>query len=92
MAITKRDIESVFEFMSQVYKVNWETRWSKTPFMDSFAKKEDLKSFVDNSGKFESVIGHVWSCIGFWILFEKICPSLSSLVNNKALIEKNMVT
>lgn len=74
--------------MEQVYPGNWQTRWSKTPYMKVFAEQKDIDKFVKSVGKFESVPGHVWACIGFWMHLRKACRALDKLVNSQEIYER----
>lgn len=56
--------------------------------MKSFAQQRDINRFVKKVGKFESVPGHVWACIGLWMHIKDNCPSLDRLVNSQQVFER----
>lgn len=56
--------------------------------MKSSEAKEEFENFVSTKGKIESVAGHVYMCIGFWIFLKDISPNLASVVNSEEVIER----
>jgi len=81
-------LKQIYSFLAGVYPGNWQTRWGKTPYMSSFADQEDINNFVFSKGKFESVPGHVWACIGLWMQLRRICPNLNKLVDSEEIYER----
>ena len=81
-------LKRAYWFMEQVYPANWQTRWGRTPYMKSFAQQSDVNKFIKSKGKFESVPGHVWACIGFWMQLRQACPSLDKLIDSEEVYER----
>jgi len=81
-------LKRAYSFMAQVYPANWQTRWGKTPYMSSFAQQSDINKFIKNRGKFETVPGHVWACIGFWMHLRQACSSLAKLTDSEEVYER----
>jgi hypothetical protein len=88
MTDERKKLARIYLFFKSIYPANWQTRWSKTPYMKSFAQQSDIDKFVKRAGKFESVPGHVWACIGLWMHLRSACPSLDKLVNNQEIYER----
>ena len=88
MVKARTQLEKSYSFFGSIYPANWQTRWSKTPYMKSFAQQGDIDKFVKKVGKFESVPGHVWACIGLWMHLRKVCPSLDKLVDSQEIYER----
>lgn len=84
----RKRLREIYSFMEKVYPANWQTRWNKTQYMASFAEQEKIDKFVNKVGKFESVPGHVWACIGLWMSLRQLCPNLDKLVNSEEIYER----
>ena len=81
-------LKRAYSFMARVYPANWQTRWGRTPYMRSFAQQRDINKFIRDVGKFESVPGHVWACIGLWMHLKGACPALDKLVDSLEVYER----
>lgn len=79
MSLIKK-LDGIYDFMGRVYQGNWKPRWIGTPFMSEF----------NDSGKSESILGHMWAMKEFWFQIKNICPELNKVVKNEVLYEKIM--
>ncbi len=71
----RADIDGMFEFMTRTFPGNWQYRCGDTPYMLA----------AEQGGKRESIVGHVWACIGMWMQMRAICPALAALVDTDEL-------
>ncbi len=74
---TKGHLESVYEFMGQVYRGGWQYRFHETPYMEEAIGR----------GEKESLLAHELGCIGHWFLLRRVCPNLNSLIDSAKLYE-----
>lgn len=73
---SQKQLDDIYNFMSDAYNGNWKFRWGSTPYFDT-AK----------TGKTESIIGHEWSCCIFWVILRRACPALNSIVDSTKIFE-----
>jgi len=73
----KKSLEGIYKFLSEAYEGNWQNRWEGTPY---------FKKAIE-SGKTESVVGHVWGAMEFWFQLGRVCPKLDSLVDTLEVYE-----
>lgn len=83
-----KQLSKMYDFMGKVYPANWQTRWGRTPYMGRFASQIEIDEFVQNSGRFETIPGHVWASMGLWNFTRRACPALDSLVNSTEVYER----
>lgn len=79
MAIEK-ELDEIYTFMGRVYHGNWKNRWEGTPFMSEF----------NDSGRSESILGHMWALKELWFQIKQVCPALNKVVDSGLLYEKIM--
>ncbi len=73
----KKQLDGMYKVLSEAYKGNWQYRWHDTPY---------LKDAIE-SGKVESIAGHVWGTMQFWFYLKRLCPNLDSLVDTIEIYE-----
>lgn len=84
-------VKRIYRFMTSIYAANWQTRWAKTPYMPDFVQPDKLTRFVQQTGKFESIPGHVWATQVLWMELRSVCPFLNGLINSEELYERLLI-